>query len=93
MNDEFTMRIAGLSPAQQGLLRQLILELVSIVENPQLPAVLLHVLPSADDAPLATVTAHCLSDNPHEAHRMLMEFLHAHAAVNANMPAPGAVRH
>jgi hypothetical protein len=55
--------------------------------------VLLHVLPSADDAPLATVTAHCLSDNPHEAHRMLMEFLHAHAAVNANMPAPGAVRH
>jgi hypothetical protein len=92
--DEFNTRIAALSPEQQLLMRSVIEEVITIIEQPQLPAVLVRVLPSSATDAFAVVTAHCLCANPHDAHHMLMGFLAAHAAViSAAMPQPDEVRH
>lgn len=71
---EMYARIVAFTPEQREQLGCMTEMLVTIIENPHLPAMLVRVLPSAPEDEKEIVVAHCLSNNLDAAAEMLRAF-------------------
>ena len=71
----FAERISKLDDAQQMMLRHLILIVVDIIENPSLPAALLHAVPANDKNASLKIMAHCMSVDSDAVDGMLTAFV------------------